>query len=75
MAPSSTPAWTITAQREDFQPGPNGQLTSGVVVSFMTALGATGSVFVPHASYSVDTVRAQIDARAKTMDAVQGLTG
>jgi hypothetical protein len=69
------PAWTITAQREDYQVGPNGQLGAGVVVTFTTASGITGSVFVPNADYNVAKVRALVDARAAAMEAIHRLAG
>lgn len=75
MASELTVPWTVTSQREDFQPGPNGQLVQGVVVSFTTAAGVQGSVFVPNAEYVPDRVRAYIAARAAAMDAVSRLTG
>lgn len=75
MAPSGAPAWSIVSQREDFQAGPNGQLAAGVVVTFTTASGVTGSVFVPNADYTVDRVRQAIANRAQAMESVQKLTG
>lgn len=71
----SSPRWTVTGQREDMQVGPAGTFVPGVVVSFRTTSGATGSVFVPHESYTVDKVRQLIDARAEVMEGVAGLEG
>jgi hypothetical protein len=76
MAPDNgAPAWTITAQREDYQVAPNGQLGAGVIVAFTTVSGITGSVFVPNADYNPAKVRALVDARAMAMEAVHKLTG
>lgn len=75
MPGASGGAWTVISQREDFQAGPSGNLTAGVVVTFTTASGITGSVFVPNADYQPEKVRALIAARAASMEAVHKLTG
>lgn len=67
--------WAVTSQREDYQLGKNGQLTSGMVVTFQTTSGAVGSVFVEQADYSVERVRQAVDGKARQMEAVQGLSG
>lgn len=73
--PDTTPAWAIVAQREDMQLGPSGGFVPGMVVTFRTRAGVTSSVFVPSTDYTVDKVRAAIDAQAATIDAVHALTG
>lgn len=77
MAPQNDapPAWSITSQREDYQLAPGGQLAAGVVVTFTTASGITGSVFVPNAEYNTAKVRALVSARAEAMEAVHRLEG
>lgn len=51
-----------------------GRFVKGVEVSFVTAKGNTGSVFLPDDQYTPDAVRAAIAERAALMDAVSGLT-
>lgn len=72
---NSAPAWEVTAQREDYQVGQNGQLTQGMVVTFRTRSGAVGSVFVEQAQYTPEKVRQVVAAKAGDMEAVQGMTG
>lgn len=72
---SSSPAWEVTAQREDFQVGSNGQLSQGMVVTFRTRSGAVGSVFVETAQYTPEKVRQVVAAKAVDMEAVQGMQG
>lgn len=75
MATDGAPVtWEITAQREDYRPGPTGAFVTGVVISFRTGQGHTGSVFVPDTLYTVDAARSAIAARAAAMDAVGRLT-
>jgi hypothetical protein len=71
----AAPAWTVTNQMETSDLGPAGTFVSGVKVSFRTASGATGSVFVPQADYNVDKVKALIDAKAATAEGIAGLQG
>lgn len=73
--PGNTPTWEIIAQREDYRPGPSGAFVSGVVVTFRTASGATGSVFVPDTQYTTEAVRQAVAARAAAMEAVAALKG
>lgn len=76
MAPEDqAPAWVITQQVETTDLGPDGIYTGGVRVTFRTASGTLGSVFVPHAAYTVEKVRAAVAERAATLDAVAGLQG
>lgn len=76
MASDSAPTWQVVAQREDIQANPNGQgFTSGVVITFKVASGATGSVFIPDADYSVERAREAIGAKATAMEAVGQLQG
>lgn len=75
MADSAKPTWSVVSQREDFGPNAAGNYVQGVVVSFRTASGSTGSVFVPAAEYTVDRVREVVDSAAKAMQAVDSLQG
>lgn len=72
---ASGAAWSVTSQREDFQVGANGQASAGVVVTFTTSSGITGSVFVPNGELHPDKVRAAIAARVETLEAISKLTG
>ena len=74
MAPTGS-GWSVTSQREDIQLAPNGQVANGVVVTFTTASGIQGSVFVPNVDYTPDRVRAMIAERVARMEAVHKLTG
>lgn len=74
MAEAKGPAWAVTAQREAMEPDATGAYVAGYVVSFTTAAGHPGSVFVPMRDYTVEKVRALIAARAVTIDAVGELT-
>jgi hypothetical protein len=71
----AAPAWTITNQMETSDLGPSGSYVSGVKVSFRTASGATGSVFVAQADYTTERVRAAVAAKAAVADEIAGLTG
>lgn len=75
MTDDATPAWTVTGQVETTDQGPDGTYVPGVRISFRTATGANGSVFLPHAQYTVAAVRSAIAARAAVLDEVAGLTG
>jgi hypothetical protein len=75
MGPGPTVTFEIVSQREDYRPGPTGAFTAGVVITFRTAGGHTGSVFVPDNQYTLDVVRAAVALRAASMDAVGALRG
>jgi len=75
MAGDVTAAWVITNQAETSDLGPDGTYVPGVKVSFKTALGVVGSVFVPSAQYSADTVRNAVSARAAVADEVAQMAG
>jgi hypothetical protein len=75
MTDSTVPAWEVTQQTEATDIGPTGAYVSGVRVTFRTASGAVGSVFVPHTDYTVERVRAAIAARAGVIEGVAGLQG
>lgn len=66
------PAFTIVGQRQDFGANQAGQYVEGMSVSFRTAAGDTGAVFVPSAEYQADKVRARIAAVVAEMEAVRG---
>lgn len=68
------PLATITGQVERTDTGPDGTLQPGYVVSFQTSKGVNGTVFVPKAGYSAETVYAAVKAHATVLDDVQGAT-
>lgn len=73
MAPA---AWTVTGQLPTTRiPEGGTRFVQGVEISFVTAAGHTGTVFVPDAIYTVDAVRAAIAQKAALLDAVGNLTG
>lgn len=72
---NAEPTWTIVGQAEDFRQDERGNFVQGFVVTFRTASGATGTVFVPADRYTVDEVRQRVSAMAQTVQAVAGLTG
>ena len=73
--PAAEPAWTITAQAEQLRPTPDGKVAQGVVITFRTRAGNTGTVFVPDAQYSPAAVAAAVGQRAMAMDQVSSLQG
>lgn len=74
-AQGSGAAWSVTSQREDFQVGPDGRASAGVVVTFTTSSGISGSVFVPNADLAPEKVRQLVAARVETLEAIGRLTG
>lgn len=72
---ASTPTWQVTGQQETVDQGPAGTFVAGVRVSFRTASGATGSVFVPTSDYTAERVRQLVAERAATVETVAGLAG
>ena len=75
MNEGTMPAWTVTGQLETTDMGPDGRFTAGVVVTFRTAAGLTGTVFVPKDAYTATNVREAIAARAAVMAEVGELQG
>lgn len=66
-------ATVITGQIETVMPGPSGRFEPVIRVSFRTPSGAIGSVDVPAASFSPDTVREAVKVRAAAMEAVAAM--
>lgn len=67
------PRFTVTGQRETTQVTTDGTVANVVVVSFTGVGGESGTVTVPTARYSADTVRQAIIAKLTTMQAVSAL--
>lgn len=75
--PTTAPGtgWSVTGQRTTTAPNQAGVLATQWEVSFVTSSGQTGTVLIPTTNYTVDSVRAAIQAQAMTMDQIQGLKG
>lgn len=71
---SGGPAFTVTQQAETTDLGPAGLYVTGIKVTFRTASGAIGSVFIPHDDYNVDAVAKAIRAKVAALEAVSELT-
>jgi hypothetical protein len=75
MPDALAPSWQVTQQSETSDIGPEGTYVAGVKVTFRTARGVVGSVFVPSKDYTIDTVQRMVSERAAVVDAVAGLAG
>jgi hypothetical protein len=75
VANEKAPAWEVTGQVETVDLGPTGVFVQGVKVTFRTATGAVGNVFIPSDQYTVERVRAAVAAKATTMDEAGALRG
>lgn len=71
----AAPRYVVTQQAEVTDIGPTGAYVSGVRVTFRTASGSIGSVFLPSDQYDLANVRKAVDERCATMEAVSGLGG
>lgn len=69
------PTWSVTAQVPTTDIGPAGAYVDGVRVTFRTASGAVGQIFVPHSDYTVERVRTMIAERAAVLEGVAALEG
>lgn len=67
--------WTVTGQLEQTGLDANNRYVPGVKISFTTAGGLSGSVFVPDSMYNAASARAAIAARVAQMSEVHGLNG
>lgn len=75
MTPT-TPAWSVTSQRQTTEPDASGNLVPGYNISFTTSSGQVGSVFAPMPIYgNLDAVKQLIADHAAQVNAVAGLTG
>lgn len=74
MTAPSHSGWKVTGQREEKRLAPGGMsFVDGAVITFETADGNSGSVFVPNNQLQPGTVGAIIDMRAGELDALTGL--
>lgn len=67
--------WTVESQTPVTRAGRTGQIDEGYDVAFLTGEGHAGVVFLPNSQYTVDRVRAAVQAQADLLDAVGALTG
>ena len=75
MAETPGAAWTITAQTETTDLSDQGMYVPGVKVSFRTARGINGSVFVKADDYRPERVRELVGAKAAIADEIAGMAG
>jgi hypothetical protein len=73
--PTPMPAWKVTGQLPISGTDEHGKSGMGVDVSFETAAGHRGHVFVLDGDYRADRVRQLLAAKAAEADAIGGLTG
>ena len=67
-------AYEVTGQRPDFAQSEAGGFVQGVTITYRTAGGHTGQVFVPQEQYNLTSVQKLLSARAAEMDAIGNLT-
>lgn len=68
------PGVVILATRETSQPAPNGQMWTGLAITFTTPSGSNSTVFVPYAQLTPAVVAAAITERAAKIEAVHNLS-
>jgi hypothetical protein len=73
MPETPRPKWRVVGQSETLQPDATGRFTHGVLITFQTAEGLVGTVFVPDVHYNPAYVREAINAKVKLMEEIQGL--
>lgn len=75
--PSQPPMFTWTVGPQMLTTGPDGKggYTPGYQVTFTLSNGHEDNVFVPGSTYSRDTVRAAIQAKAEEIAAIASMTG
>lgn len=67
--------WRVTSQTETQDRAADGQFVDGWRVYFTTPSGTVGSVFISAMQYTPEVVRAAINAKVLTIEAVNGLQG
>jgi hypothetical protein len=75
MATDQAPSWEVTGQTEAYGLNSTGHYVHGVNVTFRTAQGITGTVFLSDAEYSSATAKERVSAQAAEVIAVSQLTG
>ena len=74
--PSPTrPGWRVVGQTMQTLPGPGSGLTTGWRVTYETAQGVQGSVFVPQNEYTPDRVKELISEAVATVNQIHQLSG
>ena len=68
-----TPTWTVTDVTETTAQDNTGRFAKGKQVTFQLASGQVGTVFLPDASFTPDTVKAAIRTAAANLHAVVNL--
>ena len=72
--PSPGPDWAVIQNVESTGKDSTGSYVKGRSVTFQLASGTAGTVFVPDAALTPDSVKAAINAAAARIAAVDGLT-
>jgi ubiquinone biosynthesis protein Coq4 len=65
--------WRVIAQMETIAPDQTGKFVPGVQITFETASGLVGSIFVPASLYNPETVRRLIVEKVNLMASVHEL--
>ena len=74
-APAAMPSWQVTGTTETIQPSPTGSgVDQGVLTSYTTSDGHSGSVFVPFSQLTPDAVKQAITARVALLSQVRRLS-
>jgi hypothetical protein len=68
------PAWRVIGITEATGPDPSGRFTQGRNVTYQLASGLTGTVFIPLAGFTEDTVAAAVNLDAQTLHNVSQLS-
>lgn len=71
---AAVPTWKIVQVTDRTDQDATGAYVKGRLVTYQLASGHTGTVFVPLAVFSTDSVRAAVMADAQTLADVAGLT-
>jgi hypothetical protein len=72
--PAGGPPWSVVSVTETTDQDATGRYAKGKAVTFQLGSGAMGTVFVPNANWTPDTVKALINQAAANLHAVTNLT-
>lgn len=72
--PPAGTSWTVTGTTERTQIGPDGTPVAGIMVSYTTGAGGSGTVFIPKGQTGVDNVRQLVAAAAANTDQILALS-
>lgn len=66
--------WQVTGSAERTKIAPDGTPVEGIQVSYQTAAGGSGTVFVAKSMATPDVIRSMIDQAAAATNAINSLT-